>query len=1168
MTRAILTVCKVSLFVVMFLSMMSGTAFGQVVVTFTDENLETVIRNNIGMPSGDILDTDLDNLTYLYAGYEEISNLAGIEYCTNLTSLHLYYNQITNLGPLSGLTKLTTLELYNNQIIDLNPLSGLTNLTYLELDHNQITDLDPLFGLSSLNSLHLYNNQITDLSSLSGLTSLTSLYLGNNQITDLSPLLGLTSLTYLSLSGNSLSQDVICEDIPTLEDRGIDVSHGDICMIGFDDDEDYIPNEEEGDVDPDNDDIPNYLDDDSDGDGLPDIIEGLDDPDGDGKANYLDLDSDGDGNLDSESIVSTPEELVSNDFLGALGYLGCDLGIDSDSNWHLAYSTVTEEENITRVMYDSKTTEPVSIAMGHQSETSASQVLQPSLALDSNDGVHVTYSIHEYEYDEIYSTTSRNIMYTNNSSGDWIDPEEVAVAAETIGSLGYFSFGGGTTIGIDDDNNWHIAYTREEVISEESSTYIMYVSKNTEPVDIAMGQGLQGTLFPTPAPAPAEVKYSKADSGTMVSQPSLAVGADGTIHLAYVSITSGTESFSGKIMYMKKSSGSWSDAVEIADLGQMDEEGYIYYLLFTSPSLVVDSGGKWHLTYGLITVHESQYSVYELRDTYSYITYQKQSSNPSNIVSARFSEYGNYYLEEKSLKAIGEDAAVINPSMALGPDGKYYVAYTSLDTSDMSNQSSSIMLVKQTGSTGGGGEGELDSDGDGLTDEDEVSVYDTDPRDHDTDDDGMPDGYEVEYDFDPNYSMDAQGDRDRDGLTNLQEFIRDTDPNDATDPHAIHFISSTNGSDLTGDGSFISPWATIGYAMDQINASASDPNTLILFDGSYPEDVILEPYISIKGNGDNATIIGSITGDTNCTLSDLTISAAVADTVLLDMNNVTMELQNVTFTRNLSTGVTGIETRGTWSGNSVIADCTFEDLQIGINIFGDVPLIRRCIFNNISQDALVFSNTGKAIKASSNALGDSDDPNTGYNQFTDIGRYAVNNERSEQVDAENCWWGTTVDADIDVKIKGNVNYGNKLKSALIPASIICSVWDAKTQSRIENATVKVGTFKPVTDNVKGVYVFASVAPDDYEVQVDAPGYVIRTENVIVSGSAQITMSFPLLTTALQEGSGEGEDEDPKTEPGCYRDESLNLKSNISGNILLICLAVISLFIFGRKDSRN
>lgn len=61
-----------------------------------------------------------------------------------------------------------------------------------------------------------------------------------------------------------------------------------------DSDGDTIPDATEGDADPDNDEIPNYLDKDSDDDTIPDSTEGTKDTDGDGKPDYVDRDSDGD----------------------------------------------------------------------------------------------------------------------------------------------------------------------------------------------------------------------------------------------------------------------------------------------------------------------------------------------------------------------------------------------------------------------------------------------------------------------------------------------------------------------------------------------------------------------------------------------------------------------------------------------------------------------------------------------------------------------------------------------------------------------------------------------------------------------------------------------------------------------------------------------------------
>jgi hypothetical protein len=67
-----------------------------------------------------------------------------------------------------------------------------------------------------------------------------------------------------------------------------------------------------------------------------------------------------------------------------------------------------------------------------------------------------------------------------------------------------------------------------------------------------------------------------------------------------------------------------------------------------------------------------------------------------------------------------------------------------------------------------------DSDVDGLSRYEE-SLLGTDPNDADTDDDGMPDGWEVSNSFDP-LADDASGDADTDGLTNLEEYRESTDP--------------------------------------------------------------------------------------------------------------------------------------------------------------------------------------------------------------------------------------------------------------------------------------------------------------------------------------------------------------------------------------------------------
>ena len=73
--------------------------------------------------------------------------------------------------------------------------------------------------------------------------------------------------------------------------------------------------------------------------------------------------------------------------------------------------------------------------------------------------------------------------------------------------------------------------------------------------------------------------------------------------------------------------------------------------------------------------------------------------------------------------------------------------------------------------------GSRDNDGDGLSNADEIDLYGTDPDNPDSDSDNMPDGWEVTYGTNPLYD-DAYSDNDYDGISNIDEYIAETDPND------------------------------------------------------------------------------------------------------------------------------------------------------------------------------------------------------------------------------------------------------------------------------------------------------------------------------------------------------------------------------------------------------
>ena len=67
-----------------------------------------------------------------------------------------------------------------------------------------------------------------------------------------------------------------------------------------------------------------------------------------------------------------------------------------------------------------------------------------------------------------------------------------------------------------------------------------------------------------------------------------------------------------------------------------------------------------------------------------------------------------------------------------------------------------------------------DLDNDGLTNREEYAAQ-SDPNNADSDNDGMPDGWEVDHDLNPNDAADADLDADSDGLTNLNEYLSATD---------------------------------------------------------------------------------------------------------------------------------------------------------------------------------------------------------------------------------------------------------------------------------------------------------------------------------------------------------------------------------------------------------
>lgn len=92
-------------------------------------------------------------------------------------------------------------------------------------------------------------------------------------------------------------------------------------------------------------------------------------------------------------------------------------------------------------------------------------------------------------------------------------------------------------------------------------------------------------------------------------------------------------------------------------------------------------------------------------------------------------------------------------------------------------------------------DGYEDPDADGLLTKNELAIYNTSIVDPDTDNDRMPDGWEITHNLDPNVN-DATGDPDGDNVSNLNEYILGFDPNN---PMSIA-LTNDNVLDRDSDG--------------------------------------------------------------------------------------------------------------------------------------------------------------------------------------------------------------------------------------------------------------------------------------------------------------------------------------------------------------------------------
>lgn len=176
-----------------------------------------------------------------------LADIRTLRHLTSLRELSLAFTGIAqnevidgagsgdSLAPLARLTGLTFLDLAATDIHDLTALSGLVNLEELILFDCLVEDLGPLATVRNLRELQLSANQIVTIDALASLEQLELLTLQMNQIQNISPLVlnaGLGENDIVRLTGNPLNTVSLCNAIPTLRLRGVQVEVDQSCQQG------------------------------------------------------------------------------------------------------------------------------------------------------------------------------------------------------------------------------------------------------------------------------------------------------------------------------------------------------------------------------------------------------------------------------------------------------------------------------------------------------------------------------------------------------------------------------------------------------------------------------------------------------------------------------------------------------------------------------------------------------------------------------------------------------------------------------------------------------------------------------------------------------------------------------------------------------------------------
>jgi hypothetical protein len=453
---------------------------------------------------------------------------------------------------------------------------------------------------------------------------------------------------------------------------------------------------------------------------------------------------------------SSWSSMTNIDYQDDIGYHS-SLAIDSNDHLHVTYSDDTNG-NLEYMTHDgSSWSTPIS----PDSSGNISRYSSSSLAIDSNDHLHVTYS----------DDTNGNLEYLTHDGSSWSTPV-------SLDSRDYDAIQ--PSLAIDSNDNLHVTYGTfpEENAFEINLEYMTY----------------DGSSWSTP--------ISLDRRSGVGSQSSLAIDSNDNLHVTYRDYPNAS------LEYMTYDGSSWSTPISLDSNSDADD-----YIL--APSLAIDSDDRLHVTYYDRLSASLEYVTYDGSSWSTPLTLDTQNCLQSSLaIDSNDHLHVTYHCDRgrKTLEYISHDGsswstrtsihnsahndAGYHPSLAIDSNDNLHVTF-------MQSRQDRNLAYSTT---------KLDLDRDGVQDSLDNCVSDANADQADYDSDNIGDVCDTDADGDDVLNVDdtcpmgmntwvsnSTNDNDGDGCNDSYEDL-DDDNDGITDETEADTGSNPLDADSDADG--------------------------------------------------------------------------------------------------------------------------------------------------------------------------------------------------------------------------------------------------------------------------------------------------------------------------------------------------------------------------------